>query len=158
MTATITLSSSTASGIGALVRLLGSNRPGEVMAAASALVRTLGDAGADLHVLADAVGRGLQHRAKPLLADRGHRTPPRLSALAHAGWRHNLESTKREHDFIANTVRFRHPSTRQPAWLIAIANRLGVARTNYASRHRHNQSFARGPRASGIALQLRTSA
>src|SRR5262245_4779023 len=136
MTATITLASSTSSRIGALVRLLGSDQPGEVVAAAGGLVRALDHVGADLHVLADVVERALQHRPEPLLADHGHGTPLDHSALAHACWRRRLELTKREHDFVANMVRCRYPSVRQAAWLIAIATRLAVARTDYASRLR----------------------
>jgi hypothetical protein len=138
MTATIRLSSSTAIRIGALVRLLGSDQPGEVVAAAGALVRALDHVGADVHVFADVVERALQHHPELLLADRGHGTPLGHSSLAHACWRRRLELTKREHDFVANMVRYRHPSVRQAAWLIAIADRLGVARTDYASRHRRN--------------------
>jgi hypothetical protein len=89
-------------------------------------------------VLADVVERALQHHPEALLADRGHGTPLGHSALAHACWRRRLELTKREHDFVANMVRCRHPSVRQTAWLIAIATRLGVARTDYAWRHRRN--------------------
>ena len=135
---TVTLASSTASRIGALVRLIGSDQPGEVVAAAGALVRALDHVGADIHVLADVVERGLQQRPRPLLSDRGHGTPLGHSALAHACWRRRLELTKREHDFVANMVRCPHPSVRQAAWLIAIATRLGVTRTDYASRHRRN--------------------
>jgi hypothetical protein len=131
VTAVITLSSSAASRIGVLVRLLGSDQPGEVVAAAGALVRALD------HVLADVVERSLHHPER-LLADRGHGTPLDHSALAHACWRRPLELTQREHDFVANMVRSRHPSVRQAAWLIVIATRLGVARTDYASRHRRN--------------------
>jgi hypothetical protein len=138
MTNTVTFASSTAIRIGALMRLLGSDQPGEVVAAAGALVQALDHSGADIHVLADIVERGLQHRPEPLLANFGHGAPLSHSALAHACWRRRLELTKREHDFVANMLRCRHPSARQAAWLIAIANRLTVARTDYASRHRRN--------------------
>jgi hypothetical protein len=56
----ITLPSSTASRVGQLVRLLGSDRAGEVVAAASAITRTLATAGADMHQLAHVAERGLR--------------------------------------------------------------------------------------------------
>jgi hypothetical protein len=61
----VTLSSSAASRIGQLVRLLGSDRPGEVVAAATAINRTLVGAGSDLHHLADVVERGLRPLPPP---------------------------------------------------------------------------------------------
>jgi len=134
----VTLASSTASRIGALVRLLGSDQPGEVVAAGSALVRTLDHVGVDIHVFADVVERALQHHSQPLLADGGHGATLGHSALAHACWRRRLELTRREHDFVANMVRCRYPSARQAAWLTAIATRPGVVRTDYAARHRRN--------------------
>src|SRR5262249_56750871 len=127
MTAIITLASSTAIRIGALVRLLGSDKPGEVVAAAGALVRALDHVGADLHVLAHVVERGLQHHREPLRTDRGHGTPLRHSAMVHACWRRRLELTKREHDFVASMARCKHPSVRQHPWLLAIATQLSVA-------------------------------
>jgi hypothetical protein len=47
--------------LGKLIRLLGSDRDGEVVAAAQALQRTLKSAGADLHTLADLVEKPNGH-------------------------------------------------------------------------------------------------
>jgi len=46
--------------IGQLIRMLSSDQPGEVGAAAQALTRTLASAGTDIHQVADIVERGLQ--------------------------------------------------------------------------------------------------
>jgi hypothetical protein len=47
--------------IGKLIRLLGSDKAGEVVAAAAALRRSLAAGGRDLHDLAEAAEAGLQH-------------------------------------------------------------------------------------------------
>jgi hypothetical protein len=51
--------------VGKLLRLLASDKAGEVIAAASALQRTLAAAGLDWHDLAGAAERGLQPAAPP---------------------------------------------------------------------------------------------
>jgi hypothetical protein len=56
----ITLASSAAIRIGQLVRLLGSDKDGEIVAAATAINRTLIAAGSDLHHLANVAERALQ--------------------------------------------------------------------------------------------------
>jgi hypothetical protein len=48
-----------------LVRLLGSDKDGEVLAAVAALKRTLGVAGIDMHDLADVITVGLEPRSPP---------------------------------------------------------------------------------------------
>ncbi len=62
--------------LGQFVRLLASDHPGEVVAAAAALRRTLAGVGADLHALADVVERPEPapqlHRPRKPKADRGH--------------------------------------------------------------------------------------
>ena len=58
--------------VGKLVRLLASDRDGEVLAAVAALKRTLGAGGADLNDLADALVAGLKPRTP--------RTPERTPA------------------------------------------------------------------------------
>jgi hypothetical protein len=55
----ITIASSAAARIGQFVRLLGSDRSGEVVAAATAIKRTLTSVGLDLHHLADIAEIGL---------------------------------------------------------------------------------------------------
>lgn len=51
--------------VGKLIRLLASDKPGEVVAAASALQRTLQASGRDLHDVADIVEAGLRPAAQP---------------------------------------------------------------------------------------------
>jgi hypothetical protein len=126
----ITLASSTARRIGQLVRMLGSDKSGEVVAAAAAINRTLFVAGLDLHQLADLVARGLQQQAPRSL-------PPRPSAgnssitgivafCAFPG--HSL--SERERDFIRNlesrVCRYGTvvPTIKQHAWLLSIYQRL----------------------------------
>lgn len=48
-----------------LVRLLGSDKDGEILAAVAALKRTLGVAGIDMHDMANVVAVGLQPRSPP---------------------------------------------------------------------------------------------
>jgi hypothetical protein len=50
--------------VGQLVRLLSSDKPGEVNAAAAALNRTLATAGLDIHQLADIIEAGLPQASK----------------------------------------------------------------------------------------------
>lgn len=59
--------------IGQLIRLLGSDQPGEVIAAAQALTRALGTAGLDIHELAKVAEAGLR---LPVPADQPRRRPP----------------------------------------------------------------------------------
>jgi hypothetical protein len=126
----VTLASSTASRIGQLVRLLGSDRPGEVVAAATAINRTLVSAGTDIHHLGDVVDRGLQHVPAKAL----HRAPiddDDIAAIirfcAFPGNRLN----ERERDFILSLDRLVlqlgddfEPSEKQLAWLMGIYQRL----------------------------------
>ena len=65
MSCTVSMSSSTATRIGQLIRLLSSPQPGEAGAAAQALNRTLVSAGLDVHELAKVVEQGLQHQPRP---------------------------------------------------------------------------------------------
>lgn len=118
----IILPSSTAVRVGQLVRLLGSDRPGEVVAAVDTLKRTLANVGADLHALAHLIERGDRQRASAPLP-----TMHDTITLARACLRHEL--TAREREFIASMTRWRGaPTDKQGAWLIAIASRLGVGR------------------------------
>jgi hypothetical protein len=59
--------------IGQLIRLLSSDQPGEVTAAASALTRTLESAGLDIHQLATVAEKGLQ---LPLPIEQPRACPP----------------------------------------------------------------------------------
>jgi hypothetical protein len=59
--------------IGQLIRMLSSDQPGEVTAAARALSRTLGGAGLDFHELAKLAETGLH---LPAPTEQPHRRPP----------------------------------------------------------------------------------
>lgn len=61
----ITFDSSSAQLVGKLVRMLASDKDGDVINTARALNRTLVRNGADLHHLADVVEHGLQHPVLP---------------------------------------------------------------------------------------------
>jgi hypothetical protein len=134
MSAPVTISSTAASRIGQLVRLLGSDRNGEIVAAATALQRTLRNAGADLHYLADVAERALQQPAIP--------PPPapdddqddedvadlvRFCALSE----NYAQLTDRERGFVGNMHALLRrqggafaPSEKQANWLHHIADRL----------------------------------
>src|SRR6516164_6295833 len=58
---TVTLASSTAGRIGQLIRLFNSDKGGEVVAAATALKRTLRGAGLDMHALANVTEQALTY-------------------------------------------------------------------------------------------------
>jgi hypothetical protein len=110
--------------IARLVPLLGSNRDGEIIATVHAIGRSLKSAGCDWHDLAAAIETN---------------TTSRLSAAAaHRDWRADLKLcaknfgllNDRERDFVtslASSTHWRAPSTRQEAWLSAIADRLRSA-------------------------------
>lgn len=90
--------------IGKLLRLLGSDRPGEVVATAAALQRTLAAAGLDLHALADAVEAGL--KPAPRRASWGPPVPD-LGNWSSMAWyahfhRHRLQRHSRE--FVEDTL------------------------------------------------------
>jgi hypothetical protein len=59
--------------IGQLIKLLSSDQPGEVAAAAQALNRTLGAAGLDIHALAEIAETGLR---LPVPTEQPRRRPP----------------------------------------------------------------------------------
>jgi len=99
--------------------MLSSDQPGEVVAAAAAITRTLHNIiGADWHTLASAISP----------------TPPAQTATS-GDWRGDLkvcagrihDLTNREQDFVANLIaatRWREPSDKQQKWLADIAARL----------------------------------
>jgi hypothetical protein len=109
--------------IGQLIRMLGSDQDGEVVAAARALGRTLAGAGEDFHSLADAVEssaietRPLQRRPENWrtsarwLINSGAYLSPKERAFAHqmAGWTSE-------------------PSERQAQWLEALVERASRQR------------------------------
>jgi hypothetical protein len=119
----LTLTSSTAGRIGQLVRMLGSDKSGEVVAAASAIKRTLAGAGLDMHAFADAAEKAL---TPPLVPDDDTVSLIRLCLDRED------DLNDRERQFIHDLDRLRRrdikPSPRQEAWLISIFERLRALR------------------------------
>jgi hypothetical protein len=130
--ADITLSSTTVARIGRLVRLLGSDRSGEVVAAATAIKRTLSVAGADMHHLADVVERGLRPLPPP---------PPPPPAPIDEGdivgemirvcLLYPDQLSQRELGFVESLKKYQRsrgakfePSEKQFSWLVAIFDRV----------------------------------
>jgi hypothetical protein len=133
MSAPVTISSTAASRIGQLVRLLGSDRNGEVIAAATALQRTLRNAGADLHYLADVAERALQQPAiPPPVPDDDQDEEDVADLVRYCALAENYaQLTDRERGFVGNLhARLRRhgsaftPSEKQVNWLHHIADRL----------------------------------
>jgi len=116
--------------IGQLIRLLGSDQDGEVVAAARALGRTLTSVGADFHTLADSIERSAHISAvvgnsyNEPAATRGcedHRAIARW--LLDSGAR----LSPKEWSFVADMAkRFGTLSERQEAWLRAIYERVSA--------------------------------
>jgi hypothetical protein len=124
MPTAVTLQSSVSARVGQLVRLLASDRSGEVISAAAAIVRTLAHAGADIHTLADIVERGLQRRT-PEPSRPHHQEPRDYLALARRCWCRRHELAEHERRFVLSMMEWRgEPTERQAAWLLAIAHRL----------------------------------
>ena len=107
-----------------LIRLLSSDRPGEVVAAAGAINRALQAAGLDIHRLAEVVERS------PLVPGQ---MPPTPDAGDNGNWRamrrfcagHDALLSAREKEFIADIKRWRGRLTpKQRDWLTAIYRRL----------------------------------
>jgi hypothetical protein len=114
--------------IGKCIRLLASDKPGEIVAAAHALQRTLAGAGVDLHWLAARVEANATH------VSHFNRTSSQTGYEVHA-WREHLKLcaaridalAEREQDFIASLVsstQWRDPTAKQQLWLADIAARL----------------------------------
>jgi hypothetical protein len=108
--------------LGQLIRLLDSDRDGEVISAARALGRTLRAAGADFHLLAETVGRG----AAP-----EERTAPCAGNTRH--WRGCADwlafnamddLNEREREFVSD-LRYwgNEPTKKQAAWLRRLYDR-----------------------------------
>ena len=125
----VTMASSAASRIGQFVRLLGSDRPGEVVAAAGAIKRALTSVGADIHFLADVVERGLRPLPPP--------PPPPPSPIDDVGEMIAVcllypdLLSDRELGFVQSLKRYRRslgdefePSEKQFSWLESIFDRV----------------------------------
>lgn len=112
-----------------LVPLLGSDKPGEVVAAANALKRTLHGAGFDFHSLVAAIEFGWPRLSGKIDvqvtrpdAPQGTQAVARNCIVADGG---RLSAVER--DFLQTMIHWRGKATeRQMRWLNAIAARLGV--------------------------------
>jgi hypothetical protein len=112
--------------LGKLVRLLGSDRPGEVQATVEALRRTLASAGLTLHDLADAIENPPQPQPRPSNAE-DELAPWQGLALrcldTDAG-----RLSEKERKFCRDMCRWRkEPSEKQREWLAAIHRKLRYA-------------------------------
>jgi len=113
--------------IAKMVRLLGSDRPGEVMGAVQALRRTLAGADLDLHDLAIVVERGL-----PAAIAASSMEPERPEWVELADYcmgmalRMSIETvTPRDLDFLDNIRRrVTEPTPKQRVWLEGIHERV----------------------------------
>jgi hypothetical protein len=101
--------------IAQLIRLLASDKDGEVVATARALARTLKSVGADFHSLADAIERP-SPAALELPAPR-----PESAGPADAAWLHRHHWSRlneKERSFVLQMMNWRRaPTERQAAWL-----------------------------------------
>ena len=133
------------------VRLLSSDKDGEVVAAARAIKRALKNAGADIHALAERVekpnGGGLTNTEMQKLYDAGyaaglregenkqygagdfHNTDgtPAWHEIARFCQQHNDRLREKEQTFIdmASQTVWREPTEKQAKWLHSISYRLG---------------------------------
>jgi len=130
--------------LGKLLRLLASDRDGEVLAAARGIVRTLQAAGADIHALTNVIETSADRKFSEADAheiyQRG-REEGRREAEAHAttfydpDWMRiaeecadSLRLTPREHDFVQSMLEWisdgSEPTEKQAAWLKSIHRRV----------------------------------
>jgi hypothetical protein len=114
--------------LGKLIRMLSSDKPGEVAAAAAAIGRTLAAEGSDFHALADTLCRP-EPQAPP------RQEPPRRPTHEEPDW-HQLACdcserserlSDREQEFVEDMVvwcRYRDPTEKQQSWLLSIYRRV----------------------------------
>ena len=114
--------------LGKLIRLLGSDKPGEVVAAADAINRSLRSAGMDIHQLAEAVERvPLVPQGAP---DTSH-DDEQLRWRETRNWCADRAEflTKRELEFITSMANWRgRPTHKQMNWLLMIERRIRRSR------------------------------
>jgi hypothetical protein len=107
--------------LGKLIRMLSSDKDVEVLAAASAIKRTLAAEGSDIHALADALCRPqLQHRP-------WHEDDNDWHSIACECQAHSERFSPREQDFVADMVAWTAramPTDKQQAWLLSIHKRV----------------------------------
>ena len=111
--------------LGKLIRLLSSDRDGEVLAAASAIKRMLAAEGSDIHALADTLCRPQPQRREESRRPR-HEDSNDWHGIACECQAHGL--SRREQNFVADMVAwtaFREPTQKQQAWLLSIHRRVG---------------------------------
>jgi hypothetical protein len=123
--------------LGKLIRLLSSDKDGEVVAAARALARVLADSGGDIHHLADLVS----HHWHPPIVLKPERKPERkrkprphseLAAellshpeiLGRRNGRLDSKLLERERDFLETMMRLATCSAGQWKWLTDIESRM----------------------------------
>ena len=109
--------------LGKLVRLLASDKPGEVTAAAAALVRTLQADGLDIHNLAEVVERAALVPVK----DPSPPSDKNNSRRYLRGWcaRHNDLLSERDQHFLESLASWRgRPTEKQLEWLLDIEARI----------------------------------
>jgi hypothetical protein len=115
--------------IGQLIRLLASDKDGEVVATARALARTLKSVGADFHELANLV-----ERPSPALELSAPR--PESAGPADAAWLHRhhwSRLSEKERGFVLQMLNWRRaPTERQAAWLRSIAERVSACQRRRA--------------------------
>lgn len=136
--------------LGTFIRLLASDRDGEVVAAAHAIVRTLRSAGKDIHALAERVesanGGKLTDAEMRKLYDTGFQAGMRAVESRSTGEFHNVDGTPawneialfcqrndsrlrdNERQFVndmASRSVWREPTEKQAKWLLSIFYRLG---------------------------------
>ena len=113
-----------------LVRLLSSDKDGEVLAAASAIKRTLAAEGSDIHALADTLCR---QQPQPRVLSTSAQEPRRPGHEDGNDWHsiacecqaHGL--SQREQNFVADMVAWTAcatPTDKQQAWLLSIHRRV----------------------------------
>jgi hypothetical protein len=109
--------------IGKFLLLLGSDKPGEVVAAAAALCRTLKSEGRDLHDLVGALNGRVVYRDKIIYPKVEELSPREIAQLCLDQDTSHLND--RERRFLDDmSRRYSTPTPKQEAWLFAIHDRL----------------------------------
>jgi hypothetical protein len=113
--------------LGKLLRILSSDKPGEVVAAASAIMRTLAAEGLDIHSLADALCQPTPRAERKTQSASTSAEDIDWHSVACECEAHgaflNLREQKFVTDMMAWTARAT-PSERQQAWLLLILNKV----------------------------------